>query len=196
MKRLFAFFFSACLLGGLASGQEMPSNYQHIKCYDQLIGTWEHAGPSTESVEGLLEKGDPIRLRLRMRWIVEKNAVETDLTAEIVNSGFTFRSRGMIGWDPAAKQIVEGAMNSIGGSNHAMVTYDPDKKTFTSINKGVDGQGEPVTSRTILTVKDKDTITIQGLDRKGGLLEGDGAVLTYKRVARGKGGRKRKQAKE
>jgi hypothetical protein len=196
MKQLCAFLFSTCLIGGLAFGQEMPSNYEHLKCYDQLIGTWEYAGPASEGVAGIVEKGDPIRLRLRLRWIVEKNAIETNFTGEVVNGEFEFVSRGMIGWDTAAKQIVEGAMNSIGGSNHAIVTYDADKKTFTSMNKGVDGQGEPVSSRSVLTIKDKDTITIQGFDRKGGLLQGDGPALTYKRAARGEGGRKRKQAKE
>jgi hypothetical protein len=71
----------------------------------------------------------------------------------------------MIGWDTAAKQIVKGAMNSIGGSDHAIVTCNANKKAFTSMNKGAEGQGEPISSRSVLTINDKYSITIQGSDR-------------------------------
>jgi hypothetical protein len=62
-----------CLLVGSVSSQEVPSNYEPLKCYEQLIGTWGYAGQASEEVQGIVERGDPIRLRLR--WIVDRNTV-------------------------------------------------------------------------------------------------------------------------
>jgi hypothetical protein len=195
MKQLVTFCVVVCLYSGCAFAQaELPSNYEHIKCYDQLIGTWVYEGEAKETAEGIVDKGDKVLIRLRFRWILEKNAVETDFYGEVPDKGIKVSNRSMIGWDTAAGQIVEGGMNSVGGSNHAIIVYDPDKKTFTATNKGVDGKGEPVSGRSVVTVKDKDTIVMQAFDRKGGWFQGDGPAMTYKRVARAKSPRKRRPA--
>ena len=184
MQRAVAACAIACLMSVSATGQEQAgSNYEHLKCYDQLIGAWEYEGPAPESAEGIVNEGDTIRIRITFAWIFNKNALESTFFGEVKKAdGISVTGKSLIGWDTAKKGIIEGGLNSFGGHYLGMSVYDEKSKTLTTQNQSVDGEGKELFHKTVWTIKDKDTCTVQLLDRKGGPVEGDGPALMYKRV--------------
>lgn len=172
----------AILVCGISYGQERTSNYEHLKCYDQLIGTWTYDGPALETLPEILNKGDHVVVRVTYKWILDKGAVEVDYFSES-KSGGKVTARGLIGWNRANGQIIEVGMNSWGGHSMATDTYDPATKTWRSVRKGVNSKGNATSSILVLTLQDKDTYVSQALGRKGGVTEGDGPKVVYKRVA-------------
>jgi hypothetical protein len=193
MKYVTATVIAAVVACGVSYGQEMPSNYEHLKCYDQLIGTWVYEGPALESVPDIVEKGDAVILRQTFKWILEKNVVEATFYGE-VKGGFKGSGKGLIGWDTAEQRIISGGMNSFGGHGLSTITYDADAKTWTTKSEGTDGSGEKTSGTSVLRLTGKDTIVIQDFDRKGGLFQGDSPKYTYKRVKRGRQRERNKQA--
>jgi hypothetical protein len=195
MKKILNLCVASCFVCLSAYGQDdAPSNYEHLKCFDQVIGNWVYEGPATEDVEGVVKKGQPIKIRLSYRWVLDKNAIETNISGEVnVEGGFKMAIKGMIVWDAKNEQIIDGSADSLGGHSLATVVYDKNAKTFTTTSQGVTGTGEDISSRTVLTIKEKNAVVVQVFDRKGGFAEGDGPALTYKRVARNSGERRRKK---
>jgi hypothetical protein len=193
-KQVVAILTVAVLVCGITYGQDETSNYEHLKCYGQLIGTWEYKGPALETAEGIVEKGTEVLVRVTRRWILDKNAIGTAFYAK-VEGGIEIEGRGLIGWDRAEKRIIGGGLGTLGGYSLGTTAYDPSTKTWTTKREGTGIKGEKTSSTVVLTVKDKDTYVLQAFDRVGGLFQGDGPKVTYKRAKRPKQPKRVKQAK-
>ncbi len=95
--------------------------------------------------------------------------------------------KALIGWNAADQKIVYGGMGSLGGMGLGTVVFDRQAKTSTLTSKGVDGEGEETSIKTVVTKTGKDTLTFQVLERTGGIIEGSSPVYTFKRVPRAAG---------
>ncbi|MHB0958854.1 MAG: hypothetical protein ACYC6N_21530 [Pirellulaceae bacterium] len=49
---------------------------------------------------------------------------------------------------------------------------------------GCDGKGEEKSSTLVIKLKDKDSLEVQELNRRGGFAQGDSPKYIYKRVAK------------
>lgn len=183
MKRVVTGLCVVVLLCGVAYGQSTPgSNYEHLKCFDQLIGNWIYDGPLLEDIPGIGEKGTKAVTHISFAWILNKNAVEAMWSIEPV-AGTKIAGKGLLGWDVAGQRIIGGGMNSAGGHDLSTMTYDPATKTLTSKEEGTDGEGKANTSTNLMTLSDPDTLVFQITERTGGSVQGDSPKLILKRVA-------------
>lgn len=182
MKTLTTTLIVGVIFSSVSYGQEMPSNYEHLKSFEARIGEWVYDGPVREDFSGIMDKGDEIVARSTVKWILDKNAVEMKLSVTIKKSGLKYTSKALIGWDAQQEQIIGGGMNSFGGHELGTVTFNKDTKTWTSEWKGRDGEGKETSNTLVATLLDKDSLQVQGLDRKGGLAQGDSPKYIYKRV--------------
>jgi hypothetical protein len=176
------------LAGGIVDGQDVSRSYEHLKSYDQLIGTWEHKGTLGEAlpkvVEALpevLDEDDTYAVHVSYEWILDKNAIECVHFSEIKDK-WSMTVKSLIGWDTANSQIVSHAFNSRGGGGNGLETYDDAKKTWMAKNSFAGADRKQGSFTGVLTLIDKDIITSQNLDRKGGAWEGDGVAITLTRV--------------
>ena len=194
MKRVVFALAAAVIVCRVSWGQEevVTSHFEHLKCYQQLIGQWQYEGPILEDIKGVVEKGGEVSARVSYRWIVEKNAIESNFNFE-VKDGMKGTAKNLILWDPSEKRILEGGVNSLGGHVMSSVTYDAANKSWTMESKGVDGKGEPTSATVVITMQDENTYIYQAFNRQGGLAEGDSPKYTYKRVESAKGAKRRKQ---
>jgi hypothetical protein len=62
--------------------------------------------------------------------------------------------------------------------------FDEDEKAATLTVKGIDAEGNETSSKEVARKTDRDTLTLQVVERTGGDMEGSGPVYTYKRVKR------------
>jgi len=178
---------------GWSYAVEQPgSNFEHLKAYAPLIGTWRYEGPLQEDVPDMGKKGTNIKIQVSLRWILNKSAIQESVSAQF-QGGAKYEGKALIGWDSSKERIVRGGMNSLGGIGLGTVVFDGEGKTLTSTSQGVSGDGEKTSSTNVTTLTGKDTYTWQALRREGGLIEGPSAKYTYQRVKRA---RQRKGAKQ
>ncbi len=179
------------LVCGLSHGKEPTEAAKQLKCYDGLIGTWRYEGPLLEDVPDVEEKGSDVVIQLTWRRILNRNVVETTWSIDFKEAE-TIAGKGLIGWNAAEKEIVQGGMNSIGAIGFGTLTVDDAAESFTLTSEGIDGEGEETSIKTIVTKKDKNTLTWRALERKGGLVEGPSPEYTFKKVERAKRAKKAK----
>jgi hypothetical protein len=190
MKRAFVLLAVLVLAGGTVWGQEPPvSHYENLKCYEQLVGQWLYEGTIGEDIPTMAAKGDALSLRLNYRWILDKNAVESNLVVHI-NGEPSSQGKHLIFWDPVDEQIMQGGLTSRGVRTVATVHYDDAAKKWTVKSSGVDSRGQSLSRTLVLTLKDKNTLAAQILNRQGGLVQGDSPTYTYTRVQRAKKAKK------
>ena len=182
MKQFFTAMIISTIFCGMSHGQEMPSNYEHLKSFEARIGQWIYEGPILEDIADIVAKGDDIDNSWTAKWVLGKNAIETNLSVTVKKSGLEYTSKHLIGWDAENNRIINGGMDSFGGHELSTVIYDPATKTWTSKSKGSDIKGEETSSTFVATLVDKDSLQVQAFDRKGGLAQGDSPKYTYKRV--------------
>jgi hypothetical protein len=183
------------LVCGVSYGQQEPGpGFQHLKCLRPKLGDWRYEGPLLEDVPDFAEKGARLVVQVSRRWALNKSAIEENMSIE-VEGGIRFLGKSLIGWNAAEEQIVYGGMNSLGGIGLGAVSPNEKAKTFTFTSEGVDGEGEEVSAKQVLTQTGEDTLTYQALERHGGPVEGPSPVYTFKRVKRAKQPKRLKQAK-
>ena len=182
MKRALLTLAAVLLASGVAFGQEQTGpNYEHLKCYEQLIGTWVCDGLLQEDVSVLGEKNSKLLVRISWHWILNKNAVELNGSVELQKE-VKLVAKSLIGWDTAEGRIIEGGMNSIGGHDMGTMVYDEANKMWTTKSKGVDEQGRTTSATIVGRLIDADTFEWQMKDRQGGDETGDSPKYTFKRV--------------
>ncbi|MCI0460935.1 MAG: hypothetical protein L0Z62_28635 [Gemmataceae bacterium] len=167
---------------GLSQGQgkATPSNYEHLKQLEWLIGTHTDETVAKKDEPGAVKKGDKLTWTLSYKWALNKNAIQTSLTIK-TKSATVWERAGMIGWDTANKQLVSGAFNSAGG--HAMAIWSSKDGKWYIKGKGSNGEGKSTSSTIVLSEITKDSFVTQTIDPTvGGEKQPDSEKRTWKRV--------------
>jgi hypothetical protein len=166
MKQILVTLTVLLLTCGVTYGQDEPGpGSEHLKAYGPMLGTWRYKGPLLEDVPGIAEQGTKLVVQASWRRILNKSAVEYNWSVTF-EGGTEFSGKALIGWNADEEKIVYGSMNSIGDLNWGTVTPDDAAKALTKTGK--------------------DTLTLQALERTGGIVEGPGPAYSYKRVERAK----------
>ena len=169
---------------GLSYGQEEPGpNFEHLKSYGPMLGTWRYEGPLLEDLPGIAEKGPKILFQFSWRRILNKNVVEENVLVEL-DGKTIIAGKALIGWNAEKKEIAYGGMNSLGNLHLGTVAFDKATKTSTLTTKGIDKDGEEISFKAVVTKTGRDTLTWQALQRAGGIVEGPSPVYAFKRVKR------------
>ena len=180
MKRVVLALLAVAMTCGDANGQDQPvSNYEHLKCYEQLIGTWEYDGPLQEASPVLGAKDSKMVVRISWKWILKENVLEMNWSIKLQDDT-ELSGKSLTGWDTAEGRIIAGGMSSMGAHNLSMATYDEATKTWTVESKGVDRQGRATTATVVNRLVDADTLEWQSKDRTGGDNTGDSPKYTFK----------------
>src|SRR5262245_52680658 len=132
---------------GLLQGQDKapPSNYEHLKTLEWLIGEYKSEWTAEEDGAGV-KKGDKLTSVASHKWALNKNAIAATLKLN-TPSATVSEIAVMIGWDTATKQIISRSFNSAGG--HGMASWSfKDGKWYVKF-KGSNPEGKP-TSGTLV----------------------------------------------
>ena len=169
MKRLAVALACAVCVGGVCHGQEPGQNYEHLKNYKAVIGTWEYDGLTLQQI-GNVPKGTRIVARISWEWILNKNAVEYN--AEYKVGDDTWSVKNLDGWDDELGQIVIKGFDSSGKPSKGVVTFSADGKELTP---RPDSNGEAWMK---YAVTGSDSLTVE--------FPIGGPKYTYKRVKKAK----------
>jgi uncharacterized protein (TIGR02246 family) len=127
-----------------------PTNYEHLRGMEWLIGDW------TDEVEGA-EVG-----RMSFAWSENQgfivNTYSVSAKNAILSSGTQY-----IGWDPSAKRYRSWTFDSMGGFGEGSWTQDGNK--FVIKSNAVLQDGRKMAATNIVTRVDADTISWQGKER-------------------------------
>jgi uncharacterized protein (TIGR02246 family) len=127
-----------------------PTNYEHLRSMEWLIGDW------ADEVEGA-EVG-----RMSFAWSENQGFIVNTYAATaknlILNSGTQY-----IGWDPSAKRYRSWTFDSMGGFGEGSWTKDGNK--FVIKSNAVLQDGRKMAATNVVTRMDADTISWQGKDR-------------------------------
>jgi hypothetical protein len=146
------------LTGGLVNAQQTGPDFEHLKGYGPMIGTWRYEGPLLEDVPDMAKKGSNCVFQFSWRRILDKNVVMEDWSVEFEGDK-KVSGRALIGWNAAEKRLVYGAMSSFGGMAVGTVVFDRREKTSTLTSEGVDAEGESTYFKGVVTKTGKDTLT-------------------------------------
>ncbi|MHC4404346.1 MAG: hypothetical protein ACYTG0_32225 [Planctomycetota bacterium] len=178
------------VMGTLAlgpAGEARPSNYQHLKGLEFMIGDWETEGElSEDDAEDF--RGKSFVYRVTTRWVLRKNAMITDWEVKLADEP-PIRGKNLQGWNSVTGKIDELAFDSGGGHGHGTGQKDGDRWVFK--NSGTDMEGRKVSSTSTITPIDADSYTVHITDRD---MEGQSLPdieVTLKRVEPGKEVRRR-----
>jgi hypothetical protein len=174
-------FVAACVACApllAAEPQPLPSQYENLKAFDKLIGTWVYDGPVLEDGP-LAKKGERVKVAIHYRWILNKSVVEIEFMAWL-EDGREVGGKRLVGWHPAEKHMVGGGWDSLGTLWLGAETVSEDGKTFIAEDKGFSPDGREVTQQSITTVEG-DTLTLQWKNRKGPDFTGDSPKYVFKR---------------
>lgn len=141
---------------GDAKPEPPPSNYEHLKELEWMIGTW-------------IDEGDGTTVQTDCEWTKNRNFMTRSFAMAI---GDQVNRAGMqiIGWDPAAKQIHSWVFDSDGGFSEGTWTHKGDKWFIEQ--KGTLPDGGKTSSLNIIKRVDDNLATWQSINR-----EVDGEVL-------------------
>jgi uncharacterized protein (TIGR02246 family) len=127
-----------------------PSNYEHLKGLDWLIGEWVDD----------VAKGEAARISFE--WTDNQNFVISHFTTTIkgvaIGGGTVW-----IGWDPNAKSVRSWMFEANGGFGQG--TWTKDGAKWTSKSTGTLQDGKKATSTNIVTRIDDDTLTWEVKER-------------------------------
>lgn len=128
-----------------------PTNYEHLRQMEWLIGEW------ADSVEGA-EVG-----RMAFSWSENQgfivNTYSTTAKNVVLSSGTQW-----IGWDPAAKRFRSWTFDSMGGFGQGSWTRDGNNRWVIKTT-AVLQDGRKMVATNVVTRVDEDTITWEGKDR-------------------------------
>lgn len=94
-----------------------PGNYEHLKQFEPLIGTWtmESVVPEDRPTANM-KKGQKLTLTVTWKWDVNKSAILHQNTVGEPGSAPVWGCTYIIGWDTANKCIVAYGFEATGGS--------------------------------------------------------------------------------
>jgi hypothetical protein len=169
------------LAASLAAEQpEKPGpNYEHLKCYEALIGTWRYDGPLLEDTPEA-KKGSPFLASISFGWILNKNAIEVNWKVRF-EGGTQVIGKSLQGWNPKEGCVVIGSMDSLGVLEVGTVTCDHEAKTWTLNFKGVSPSGADTSSTITNILSNPDTLIWQAKERRGLDPDGESPQYEFKR---------------
>jgi len=175
---------SLLLAASMVVGQADASpNYEHLKAFDGLVGTWVYEGPLKEDVPDVATKDTPMAVRITWEWTLNKAVVEGEYMIKFKDLP-KIEGKRLFGWNAADNQIVWGHMNSLGVVGVGNATFSEDGKTLRIAGKGIDGRGNK-SSGTIVIIVNGDTFVWQNTDREGDPdLGSESPKYTFQRVKR------------
>jgi uncharacterized protein (TIGR02246 family) len=129
-----------------------PSNYEHLKPLEWLIGSWHDADPR-----------DAVEIQTDCEWTKNKNFITRSFAVAI---GDRINKSGMqiIGWDPVAKQIRSWVFDSEGGYSEGTWTRKDDK--WFIHNSGTLIDGAKTSNVNIVTPIDNDSYKWESVSRE------------------------------
>ncbi|HZZ26899.1 MAG TPA: SgcJ/EcaC family oxidoreductase [Pirellulales bacterium] len=147
-----------------------PSNYQHLKELEWMIGSWHDDDPRPD-----------VEIQTDCQWTKNKNFITRSFAAAIGNQ---VKKSGMqiIGWDPIAKQIRSWTFDSEGGYGEG--TWSHNDNQWIIHNTGISPDGDKTTSVNILTMIDNNTCKWESVNRSigGELLPNVEPILIVRKV--------------
>jgi uncharacterized protein (TIGR02246 family) len=150
------------------SAYEPPSNYEHLRPIEWLIGEW---------VEDT--KGENVG-RVRFEWTQDQNFILA-MRAVGIKDVVLDNGSQRIGWDPAAKLIRSWNFESDGSFGQG--SWQKDGNNWVIKMSSVLRSGSLMVGTTILTRVDADTIALQGKDQQlDGKALPDTPAIRMKRV--------------
>lgn len=150
-----ALMVAASLTLGQADG--MPSNYEHLKDLDYLVGQWK--------AEGTAPDGSEYTVLRSYKWILNKNFLSDELVVR-VGDRQVWAFMGLFGWDPSEKKIKSWSANASGGLGQATWTKDGDGGT--GEYSGITAGGQEVSAKHTIAATDEDAFTYSISDLKIG----------------------------
>lgn len=145
-----------------------PSHFEHLRGLDWMIGAWAEPGEGPSGAQVLFE------------WTADRNFIVASRAVRVGNALLDSGTE-RIGWDPAAKLIRSWSFEPDGGFGQGTWTRSGD--TWTTRSSSVLSSGSLMTSTSIVTHVDPDTVTWQSKDRQvDGKPLPDSPVVTMKRL--------------
>lgn len=157
------------LLASVREGRAVdPSNYEHLRGLEWTIGEWV-------DVESSGQTG-----HVSFAWAPGDNFIVSTRTEDFKDQSL-LRTTQWIGWDAAAKQVKSWSFQADGGTDQS--TWTQDGTSWTVNTDSVLASGAKVSSTSVITLVDQDTITWQMKDQKvNGKEVPDSGVVKMKRV--------------
>jgi uncharacterized protein (TIGR02246 family) len=145
-----------------------PSNYDHLKSLEWLVGEWSQ------------EAKDSHVARISFDFTPDQNFLVGERVVAVKNTLMGSGSE-RIGWDPAAKTIRSWSFENNGGFGQGTWKTEGDKWVIST--NYVQANGAAVTATTTLTRVDPDTVTLQAkVQPWGAKTTTDMPAVTLKRV--------------
>ncbi|MDZ4657213.1 MAG: SgcJ/EcaC family oxidoreductase [Bythopirellula sp.] len=133
-----------------------PSNYEHLKSLDWMIGSW-------------IDADETATVQTDCEWTKNKNFM-TRSFAVISRDGVEMSGMQVVGWDPATQQIRSWVFDSSGGFGDGIWTAKGD--TWTIEATGTLSDGRKTSATNVLKKIDDDSYTWQSINRQA-----DGELL-------------------
>ena len=146
-----------------------PSNYEHLRGLDWMIGEWVD------------EKAEGPAGHITFEWAPSDNFIVALRTADYKDVSLD-NGMQMIGWDPVSKQIRSWSFEADGGFGESVWTREGAKWVVKT--KATAADGRAVTATNIITPVDENTVKWQSKERTvGGKPVPDTKETTMKRAA-------------
>jgi uncharacterized protein (TIGR02246 family) len=128
---------------------EVPSNYEHLKPLEWMVGDW-------------LDKNGETSVRTSVRWSENKNFLVRKFTLRVAGRPMVSGTQ-RIGWDPERQQIKSWVFDSEGSVTEGLWIQDGNRWVVRST--AVLRDGSPASATRILTKINDDTFTWQSVNR-------------------------------
>jgi uncharacterized protein (TIGR02246 family) len=139
-----------------AAPQPPPSNYEHLKELEWLVGTW-------------IDSDVGATIQTDCEWTKNRNFLTRSFSV-LVGDDVDMSGMQIIGWDPAAKKIRSWVFDSEGGFAEGTWTRKGDR--WFIVSNGTLADGRRSSAINVLTYVDDDSLTWQSTNR-----EVDGEML-------------------
>lgn len=130
--------------------QAPPSNYEHLKELEWMIGSW-------------IDASENVTVQTDCEWTKNRNFMTRSFAA-VVRGQVARAGMQVVGWDPVAKRIRSWVFDSDGGYSEGTWTHKGQK--WIVQQKGTLPDGGQTTSTNIFTKVDDNTFTWQATDRQ------------------------------
>lgn len=137
-----------------ASPEPLPSNYEHLKDLEWMIGSW-------------VDLNDDALVQTDCQWTKNKNFIHRSF-AVVVGDQVEMAGMQIVGWDPIAKQIRSWVFDSDGGYADGTWTRKGDRWLIQQ--SGTTAGGSKSSATNVIKKVDEDSFTWQSVNRA---LDGD-----------------------
>ena len=142
--------------------QDPGPNYEHLKQLEPMVGNWLIEMELPETIPGIAEAGDALKLMVTTEWGPKKNILQTNFDI-IVNGKMLKTDTRILGWDGENEQILEYGFDTLGGRTK-ILTKPEKENTFVGKAHAVTPEGAVEESTIRMTFVDEDTIEFQIVD--------------------------------